>query len=108
MNNFVKGRDLYGAPVSLNYKGDDTFKTCPGGMLSLLLLFLVGAYAFIKGKYMLDMEEWQLIQQEVMSAPSELEAPKHLNETLYSNISLGIQFQIKRERLTLAGKEAAQ
>jgi len=62
VNDFVKSRDLYGAPVSLNYKGDDTFKTCPGGLLSILLLFLVGAYAFIKGKYMVDMEEWQLIQ----------------------------------------------
>ena len=61
MNNFVKNRDLYGAPVSLNYKGNDTFKTFPGGVLSILLLFLVAAYAFLKAKYMVDMEEWQLI-----------------------------------------------
>ena len=76
--------------------------------MSLCLLFLVAAYAFIKAKYMIDMEEWQLIQQEVMASTEELELPKHLNETDYNNISIGIQFQIKRERLTIAGKTAAK
>ena len=57
----IKGRDIYGQPISLNYKGDDTFKTVPGGLLSMLLLFLIIAYAFLKGKYMVDKEEWSLI-----------------------------------------------
>ena len=52
----IKERDIYGQPISLNYKGDDTFKTVPGGLLSILLLFLIMAYTFLKGKYMVDKE----------------------------------------------------
>ena len=34
----------------------------------MLLLFLIIAYAFLKGKYMVDKEEWSLIQQTVMAS----------------------------------------
>lgn len=58
----IKDRDIYGQPIALNYKGDDTYKTVPGGLLSMVLLFLILAYAFLKGKFMVDKEEWSLIQ----------------------------------------------
>ena len=61
IGNTIRGRDIYGVPITLNYKGDDTFKTVPGGILSICLLFSVMAYAFLKGKYMVDKEEWSLI-----------------------------------------------
>ena len=57
----IRDRDIYGHAVSLNYKGNDTFKTVPGGLLSIVLLILISAYAFLKGKYMVDKEEWSLI-----------------------------------------------
>ena len=58
MTDIVKNRDIYGHPITLNYKGDDTYKTCVGGTLSMVLLFMVAVYTFLKGKYMIDMEEW--------------------------------------------------
>ena len=57
----VKSRDIYGRPITLNYQGDDTYKTFPGGILSLGLLLFLAAYSFLKGKYMVDKEEWSLI-----------------------------------------------
>jgi len=47
----------------------------------MFLLFLVASYAFIKAKYMIHMEEWQLIQQEVMSTSKELGNAKLLGES---------------------------
>ena len=58
VTDFVKSRDIYGHPITLNYQGDDTYKTFIGGCISLALLAFVAAYAFLKGKYMVDMEEW--------------------------------------------------
>ena len=61
MSDIIRNRDIYGMPIMFNYKGDDTFKTVPGGILSIMLILLVIAYAFLKGKYMVDKEEWSLI-----------------------------------------------
>lgn len=96
---FVRNRDIYGHPVTLNYRGDDTYKTCIGGTLSMVLLFLVSAYTFLKGKYMIDIEEWQLTQQQILASRADLVEPKHFNGSQYANISIGIQFQIRRERM---------
>ena len=43
---FVKSFDENGQPITLNYKGDDSYKTMPGGILSLAVMFVVIAYAF--------------------------------------------------------------
>ena len=43
-----------------------------------------------------------------MSTSTELGAAKQLGENQFSNISIGVQFQIKREKLTLAGFLAEQ
>ena len=57
----IKEKDMYGQPITLNYQGSDTYKTIPGGILSIILLVCVIAYGFLKGKYMVDKEEWSLI-----------------------------------------------
>jgi len=72
---FIKGKDLYGQPVSLNYKGEDTYKTCPGGCLSIAVLVTLFCYAVLKFKYMMLKEEWQLIQQTVVADLTDLERP---------------------------------
>ena len=50
---FITNRDMFGQPVSLNYKGQDTYKTIPGGLLSLLILFVLIMYTVLKTKYMI-------------------------------------------------------
>ena len=42
-----------------------------------------------------------------MATKSDLINPKRLNETSFKNITIGVQFYEKRERLTLAAMEAA-
>ena len=101
---FIKDRDLYGQPITLNYQGSDSYQTIPGGLLSMILLISVLAYTFLKGKYMVDKEEWSLIQQTVMATKGDLITPKRLNESEFRNISIGIQFYEKREKLTLKAK----
>ena len=74
----------------------------------MVLLASVLAYTFLKTKYMVDKEEWNLIQQTVMATKNDLQTPKMLNETRYANISIGIQFYEKREKLTLAAMQASK
>ena len=62
ITDIIKDRDMYGQPISLNYKGSTTFRTVPGGLISLLLLSVVFAYTFVKGKTIIDKEDWSLIQ----------------------------------------------
>ena len=103
----MKSRDNFGKPIMLNYQGKESFKTVPGGILSTITLLLVLGYAFLKGKYMVDKEEWSLIQQTVMATRADLIKTKDLSEAQYSNISIGIQFYEKRERLTVKGKNSS-
>ena len=56
----IKDQDLFGQQIPLNYDGEDTFKTLPGGIISILLLVFVLSYAFLKFKYMFNHEEWSL------------------------------------------------
>jgi|LakMenE01Jun11ns_1017448.scaffolds.fasta_scaffold7927904_1 hypothetical protein len=35
--NFIKKRDHYGAPITLTFDGEDTFKTLRGGVLTILV-----------------------------------------------------------------------
>jgi hypothetical protein len=47
--NFIASFDRYGEPVGVNFKGQDTYKTSLGGILSMLgnLIFLL--YSIEKG-----------------------------------------------------------
>jgi len=56
--NLIRRQDIYGHPVTLNYKGEDTYKTCPGGCLSIILLLFLFCYFALKLKYMLYRQEW--------------------------------------------------
>ena len=48
VNNHVKGYDGFGVPVTLNFDGEDTFKTTPGGLISLFLYVQVLCYAIVQ------------------------------------------------------------
>lgn len=62
VNERIKDQDVFGQPIPLNYGGDDTFKTSPGGLLSVLMLIAMIGYFILKLKYMINQEEWSLIQ----------------------------------------------
>ena len=81
MGDMIKNRDIYGQPINLNYQGDDSFRTIPGGILSIILLGLVLCYSFIKGKYMINKEQWQITQQTVAATELDLMAPKQMNDS---------------------------
>lgn len=83
--------------MTLNYRGDDTFKTVPGGLLSMFVILAVLSYGLLKFKYMYSREQWSLTQQTIMASEYDLTEAKNLNETaLYGNISMGLQFFAKR------------
>jgi hypothetical protein len=44
----LKKFDNYGKAITLNFKGEDTFKTNVGGLLSLVLMIGTFAYAVFK------------------------------------------------------------
>lgn len=61
--------------MPFNYSGNDTFKTLPGGCLSLLTFFLVFSYLLLKVKHMHYREEWKMIQVDKESVRDELMVP---------------------------------
>jgi len=58
--NLLRNRDYFGEPVQLNFKGDSTYKTTPGGIISLCCTICILAYTALKLKYMIHKEEWQV------------------------------------------------
>jgi hypothetical protein len=40
--------DRYGKAITLNFKGENTYKTKVGGLLSVLLMTVMAAYAIVK------------------------------------------------------------
>mmetsp|Transcript_24707 Transcript_24707/g.38464 ORF Transcript_24707/g.38464 Transcript_24707/m.38464 type:complete len:98 (+) Transcript_24707:226-519(+) len=89
-SSFIKGYDLYGQSVGLNYQGEDTFKTCPGGILSILILITLFFYSVLKLKYMVFKEEWELIQQNVVSSLEDLSTAHDLGKPEYQNLSIAL------------------
>ena len=47
-------------PISLNFKGQETFQTIPGGILSILALILLIAFTGLKAKRLILREDWWL------------------------------------------------
>mmetsp|Transcript_11629 Transcript_11629/g.17646 ORF Transcript_11629/g.17646 Transcript_11629/m.17646 type:complete len:120 (+) Transcript_11629:45-404(+) len=71
-NSYVKSYDIFGQPVSLNYQGQATYKTCPGGMISMVIKTMLFFYIILKLKYLIFKEEWKLKQQTVVADLEEL------------------------------------
>ena len=49
----IAAKDIYGKPIVLNYNGDESFKTCPGGMLSIFVILTVFVYMAFKSLQMI-------------------------------------------------------
>ena len=48
--NLIRSMDNYGMPVKLNFKGQESYQTLPGGILSMLVLLLMAIFTGLKGK----------------------------------------------------------
>ena len=58
---FVRGFDKYGQPVTLNINGSETYQTFPGGVITLGIYFMMIMYCLLKFFYMVEKQEWSLI-----------------------------------------------
>jgi hypothetical protein len=85
--NTVRSQDAYGSPITLNYKGEDTYKTLPGGLISLVFVFLFTCYCIVKLRIMTGYQSWRITQQVVVAETEELLQPKYFDEL--KNISMG-------------------
>ena len=63
---YIRSWDEYGQPLALNFEGEETYKTIPGGIVSLMFLLLMASFAFVKAKSMYNVEEWTLVSQNVL------------------------------------------
>jgi len=70
-------------------------------MLILVTLFF---YSILKFKYMVYKEEWELIQQNVVSNLDDLSTAHNLGKPEYQNLSIALQFFPKKAKQTVAGK----
>lgn len=104
----VTSKDIYGQPVVLNYKGEDTFKTFPGGLLSIFVILAIFMYTVLKTLQMVQVQNWSLTQQVVVSEETELKNPKFFNESQYSNLTVSLQLSAKKKKATMAAKASAQ
>jgi hypothetical protein len=46
--------DIYGQKISLTYKGEETYKTSPGAITTLILVVIICIYAGMKGNILLN------------------------------------------------------
>ena len=57
----IKNQDIFGQSINLNYKGNDFYKSFPGGILSIFCLTVSFAYFMMKLKQMVLREDWKLV-----------------------------------------------
>ena len=48
MRTKIKSLDIYGEQINLTYKGDDTFKTLPGAVSSLIVITILLSYGLFR------------------------------------------------------------
>ena len=84
----IVDHDQFGQPIPINFQGEDTFKTLPGGFLSIFLTVMLLSYFLLKAKYMMTYREWSLTQQRVLTSKDELSVP--LNFRDFHNITMAL------------------
>ena len=57
MQKIVNAVDIYGVPVGLKYRGETTFKTKFGAVMSLITIILVIAYAGVRSEKMFNRKD---------------------------------------------------
>jgi len=103
---YFRSQDMFGHPINLQYQGNDTFQTLPGGCMSFMITILIFAYALLKGKDMINKESWALVQQNVLTDYIELNNTIAIKD--YTNVTVALQFNKKKPVLTQKEKEAIE
>ena len=85
--------DIFGQPVPVNYDGEDTFKTLPGGCLSVLFFITVLSYFLMKLNMMVNEQDWTTTSQRILAPKQDL--LEFINFTNYSNITMGLEFHAR-------------
>ena len=93
--------DVFGKPISVNYNGQTSFKTIPGGCCAVCMWLAVLSYLFIVWKEFYLRERWVLNQQDIPASSSEM------NELItaedLTNVTIGLQFSATEEISDLEG-----
>ena len=90
MTEFIRRRDMFGAPVQLTHDGSASYKTTFGGCLSLLLKLVLIIYTMLKFKEIIGEEDWMIEQQVVSATKKDLEKVHALSSDPYKNLSLSL------------------
>ena len=85
----LKSIDSFGHPIQVNYKGEETFKSQVGGLLSLLSLALTLVLVVRAVNEMVVMEEPTLTE---FSKPLQMEDRKELVPVRFSDFDLIFMF----------------
>lgn len=101
---FVKTQDQYGKKINLNYQDDGTYKTVPGGCLSLIFKVLLFGFFIVEWSAMTNYKDIQFITHEILSKNELLEHTHKLSGKTYSNLTMGVQIVPKKPKLTTTGK----
>ena len=56
----IRNADSYGAPINLTYQGEDTYKTVPGGAITIMFQIVFVFYCLIQGYEMVVSQNWDL------------------------------------------------
>ena len=90
---WLRSIDLFGAPVSLIYKGESTFTTRVGGFCSLLWIIIVlsgfiqeSIYVFLQGG---GVEESYTYERRYFSADNDSKETLNSNYTIMGNLLFG-------------------
>ena len=78
---FLRKRDVYGAPVSLNYKGKRSFQTIGGAEATILLRILILIYFCKQLIQVIDYDDPQISSYEVFEDRGDMENPLALGDS---------------------------
>jgi hypothetical protein len=63
LNSKFKELDIYGEQIGLTYKGDSSFKTSPGAVISLIVLLAMVAFSSYKFSVFVNRQEPNVSRQ---------------------------------------------
>ena len=78
---------MFGAPVTLNFEGEDNFKTCFGGCISIAVFIFIVVYSFILFNTMIKLQETVINTNILVDSLAENSQKYDLNQ---SNFILGL------------------
>ena len=90
----VTSYDIFGTPVTVNFKGEDTYKTLFGAIVSLSLAALMLYYTWIMFGKMVDRSDPDLTSYKLVNSRTEddpLIVPEH-NGQLYVGLSETVEY----------------